>query len=90
MDTHYNAEITIGPAPTRSIHLEETITLTNTTGAPLDRIVLRAPWNHWKDVFDLSELQVEGQDNTTNWRYGLNLELFGTATVANGNKITLI
>jgi hypothetical protein len=89
LDTHYNAEISIGPDPTRSIHLEETITLTNTTGAPLDRIVLRAPWNHWKDVFDLTELQVEGQDNTTNWRYGLNLETRLDPTVANGNKITL-
>src|SRR5207249_9595947 len=34
----YEVQITVGPAPTRSTHVEEKVELTNSTGEALDRV----------------------------------------------------
>lgn len=89
LGTKYDATITVGAAPKRVVQVEETITFTNTTGTPLERIVLRAPWNHWKDVFDLTGLQVNGANSENAWRYGLNLEAHLAAPIAAGSAATV-
>ena len=89
IDTQYNAEIVVGPTPTRTVHLDQGTTLTNATGAPLDRVVLREVWNHWKGVFTLQSLKVGGQDVQPNWRHGINLEVRLPQAIPPGDKVTL-
>ncbi|MGA7732698.1 MAG: M1 family aminopeptidase [Chloroflexia bacterium] len=89
MDTQYNARIGVGPAPGRAIQLQENITLTNGTGAPLDRVVLRAVWNHWQGVFALQGMKANGQDVEVAWRHGINLEVRLPRHVAPGARLTL-
>lgn len=89
LGTKYDAVVTVGAAPLRTVHVEQTVTFTNTTGTSLDRIVLRAPWNHWKNVFSLTGLQVNGKGAESDWRYGLNLEVRPVGSIAAGGAVTI-
>ena len=57
------------------MHLEETVSLTNGTGAAISNLVLRAPWNHWKGVFALRSAKVNGQDAEVSWHEEINFEV---------------
>lgn len=89
LDTHYNAEITVGPAPGRAVHLQQSVTVTNTTGTRLDMVVLRAVWHHWEGVFALKSVQVGGREATTNWQQEINLEVRLPDAIPPGGKVTL-
>ncbi len=89
MDAQYSAQITVGSAPTRAVHIDETVTLSNATGAPLDRAILRSVWNYWKGVFTLESVKVDGQDAETGWRYGINLEVRLPKAAAPGDKVNI-
>jgi hypothetical protein len=89
LSAQYNANITIGRAPEREVHLDEEITLSNGTGAPIGSVVLRAPWNHWEGVFTLRSATVNGEEAQTRWREGINLEVELPEAVGPGNDIMI-
>ncbi len=73
--TQYDATVTIGAAPARNTQVSEKLTFVNHTGRALDKVVMRAPWNHWKGVFTLTSVKVAGRDASNAWREGINLEI---------------
>jgi hypothetical protein len=75
LNTNYTVSITVGPAPTRSTNVQEHSELTNGTGKPLDRVVLRAAWHHWEGAFTLGSASVGGKEAQTRWLHGINLEI---------------
>jgi hypothetical protein len=89
LDTRYQVQITVGPAPRRSTSVREQIEFTNTTGQPLDRVVLSAIWNHWPGVFELQSASANGPAAPTRWLYGVNLEVRLPSAVPVGGRVSL-
>src|SRR5438552_2367091 len=71
----YDVKITVGPAPVRATHVEESMQFTNNTGQSLDRAVLHAPWHNWEGVLTLASVSAQGRQAQARWREGINLEL---------------
>jgi hypothetical protein len=90
LGSKYTVHMTIGPAPSRITSIQQTVELTNTTGQPLDRVVLRAPWHHWEGVFTLTTASIAGRDAATQWRHGVNLEVAATPPIPPGGRATLV
>jgi aminopeptidase N len=75
MKASYDVSDNVGRAPTRDVSVSQRVTFTNTTGATLDRAVMRATWHRWDGVFTLGEVKAGGVPAQTAWRYGVNLEI---------------
>lgn len=75
LDALYDVHISVGAAPTRATHVEQTIAFTNNTGQSLDSVILHAVWRHWSGVFSLSSATVQDKAVQTRWRDGINLEI---------------
>jgi hypothetical protein len=89
LNTSYDVRITVGSAPARSMHVVEKIRLTNTTPASLDRVVLRAVWNHWKGVLTVAGARVNGSEAATEWKQGINLVVRLPQAVPPGQQVAL-
>jgi hypothetical protein len=89
LNTQYSANITIGKAPARAVHLEERVSLTNGTDSAMSNAVLRAPWNHWNGVLSLASMKVNGQDAETTWQEEINLVVRLPQNIEPGGDVTL-
>jgi hypothetical protein len=85
----YDVTIGVGSAPARTTQQSEKLTFTNNTGIPLDRVVLRVPWNHWQGVFSLKSVAAGGQQASTAWREAINLEIGLPEPVAPGKEVVI-
>ena len=85
----YDVNIDVGPAPARTTQVNEKLTFTNNTGSPLNRAILRAPWNYWKGVFSVASATAGGQPAKTAWREGINLEIDLPQSVPEGGQVTI-
>lgn len=90
LGTKYTVSITVGPAPTRATTIQQTVELTNTTGQPLERVVLRAPWHHWDGVFTLQVTSSSGKDAETRWLHGVNLAVIPSQAIPPGGRATIV
>lgn len=89
LDTHYQAQIEVGPRPSRTTQVREQIELTNATGAPLRNVILHAPWNHWEGAFRLLSVVSGGQELQASWHEGINLDVQLAKPVASGAPVRL-
>ncbi|HKP53469.1 MAG TPA: M1 family aminopeptidase [Chloroflexia bacterium] len=89
LDTRYAVSITVGTAPTRTTNVQQLIELTNNTGKPLDRVVLRAAWHHWEGVFTLRSAIAYGKEVPIRWLHGVNLEIPLVQPLPPGARVTL-
>jgi hypothetical protein len=95
-DTHeaslqakYDVRVQVGAAPLRATSVSESMTLTNSTGLPLNNVILRAAWHHWDGVFALKSARAGGTAVETHWRHGINLEVLLPQPLAPGATATL-
>ncbi|HST05283.1 MAG TPA: M1 family aminopeptidase [Chloroflexia bacterium] len=89
MDAQYSASITVGEAPDREVHLEETVSLSNGSDSELGALILRAPWKHWDGVLTIESVQVNGQAAETRWLEDINLEVALPQAVPPGGEVTV-
>ncbi len=89
LNTSYNVHISVGPAPTRSTHVEETLEFTNNTGQQLDHTILHSVWHNWDGVFTLRSASAQGAQAQTRWREGINLEIAFPKTLATGARASI-
>jgi hypothetical protein len=71
----YDVTVSVGRAPGREVSISQRVALTNSTNAPLRRVVMRATWHRWDGVFTLGGARVNGTPAQTAWRHGVNLEI---------------
>jgi len=89
LDTKYNAQIQIGPAPRRTTTVQQTVQFTNTTGSNLSNAVLRTVWKRWDGVFTLKSAIVNGEAARTRWLHGINLELTTSKPMPAGAQVSI-
>src|SRR5207248_500532 len=88
-DTAYDVHVTVGGAPTRATGVEESVSITNSTGQPLKSVVMRAAWRHWEGVFALRAASVGGVEAQTRWRQEINLEVSLPVPLRPGERATV-
>jgi hypothetical protein len=87
--TGYAVHMSVGPAPTRAVHVAESATIANTTGQVLHSAVLRAAWHNWDGVFTMRAASVGGAAAEFSWREGVNLVVNLAAPLSPGAKATI-